>query len=270
MITQRTGTPPLWAFEIIGSNVTFVTDTPGRPARRIQAGPVRLAFRVWSDAPAPDGTIAPGRPPSPSAVLLHAPGEDAAKWEPLAEKLAPSWRVHAPDLRGHGDSEQSGPYTVDQLTADLEAFLDALGLRRVLLGGHSVGAVPAYLFAARCPDRVTHLILEEPVPPFPRKAFDLSQLPGERPDGISYDPDAIALSAEFTDPPAAWREALGEIKAPTLLIAGGPDSHLDQEQLAEMAGLISDCQHVTIPAGHWVHADAPEEFATAVAAFLNR
>lgn len=252
------------------SNVSFVTDTPGRPARRIQAGSVRLAFRVWNDAPAPDGTLAPGRPASPSALLLHAPGEDAAEWEPLAEKLAPSWRVHAPDLRGHGDSEQAGPYTVDQLTDDLEAFLDALGLRRVLLAGHSIGAAPAYLFAARCPDRVSRLILEEPVPPFPRKSFDLAQLAGERAAGFSYDPDALALSAEFTDPPAAWRDALGDIKAPTLLIAGGPASHIDQDRLAEMAGMIGDCELVTIPAGHWVHADAPEDFTAAVTAFLDR
>lgn len=247
-----------------------MTDTPGRPARRIQAGSVRLAFRVWNDAPAPGGTLAPGRSASPSAVLLHAPGEDAAQWESLALELVPSWRVHAPDLRGHGDSEQAGPYTVDQLTDDLEAFLDALGLHRVLLVGHSAGAVPAYRFAARCPDRVIRLILEEPVPPFPRKPVEPSQLADEHTAGFSCDPDVGALSAEFTDPPAAWRDALGDIKAPTLLIAGGPASHIDQERLTEMAGLIDDCELVTIPVGHWVHAEAPEEFTAAVTAFLNR
>jgi len=205
-------------------------------------------------------------------VLLHGPGEDAADWEPLAVSLAPAWRVHAPDLRGHGDSEHSGPYTVDQLTADVEAFVDALGLRRVALVGHSIGAVPAYLFAAKHPDRVIRLVLEEPVPPFPRAPLDLQphlDQRRERAGEPSFDPDAMALSSEFTEPPAAWRDALGDVTAPTLLIAGGPDSHLDQDQLAEMAALIPDCELTTIPAGHRVHACDPDTFAETVTAFLG-
>lgn len=214
----------------------------------------------------------PGQASSPPAVLLHGPGEDAADWEPLARELASSWRVHAPDLRGHGDSEHTGPYTVEQLTDDLEAFLDALGMRRVALVGHSVGAVPAYLFAARCPDRVIRLVLEEPVPPFPRGPVDLQHHLDQRRESLeesSFDPDAMALSGEFTDPPAAWRTALANIKAPTLLVAGGPDSHLDQDRLAEMASLIPDCELVTIPAGHLVHESAPDQFTETVTAFLG-
>lgn len=217
------------ATEKIGSNVFFVTDTPGRPARHIQAGSVRLAFRVWNAAPG--ARPRPGQPGSPAAILLPGPGEDAADWEPLALELASSWRVHAPDLRGPGDSERSGPDTAEQLADDLEAFIDALGLHRVALVGHSAGAVAAGLLAARHPDRVIRLVLEEPVLPFPR-------------------------------------EALGAIKAPALLIAGGPESHIDQDRLAEIASLLPDCELVTIPAGHQVHASAPEKFSAAVTAFL--
>lgn len=249
-----------------------MTDTPARPARRIQAGPVRLSFRIWNSAPSPGSSPEPGYAGAPPVVLLHGPGEDAADWEPLARELAPSWRVHAPDLRGHGDSERSGPYTVDQLTDDLEAFTDALGLRRVALVGHSIGAVPAYLFAARHPDRVIRLVLEEPVPPFPRGPVDLRQhldRHGERPSAPPFDPEAMKLSDEFADPPAAWREALARITAPTLLLAGGSDSHLDQDRLAEMASLIPGCELATIPAGHLIHESDPGTFTAAVTAFLG-
>jgi 3-oxoadipate enol-lactonase len=95
-------------------------------------GGVRLAYRTWGPA---------GAPP---VVLLHALGEASADWAPVAEALAPAWRVYAPDLRGHGASDWPGTYTIEQLTADLAAFLDALGLDRVILGGHSLGAAPAY------------------------------------------------------------------------------------------------------------------------------
>jgi 3-oxoadipate enol-lactonase len=218
-----------------------------RPVRHITAGQVRLAFRAWSAVPAAGTGLAPSRLAAIPVVLLHALGENSSDWEPVASALAPPWRVYAPDLRGHGDSDWSGPYTVEQLSADLEAFLDALGLRRVALAGHSMGAAPACLFAARHPDRVTRLILEEPV----------------------FDWDATALSGEFSDPPPSWRAALGDIKVPVLLISGGPDSHIGQDRLAEMAGLMSDCELLTIEAGHLVHATHPAEFTSAVTTFLG-
>ena len=243
-----------------------MTDIPARPVRRVQAGQVRLAFRVWHAMPAP-GTRPGGAAATPPVVLLHALGEDSSDWERVAPELTPSWRVYAPDLRGHGASEWSGPYTVEQLTADLAAFLDALGLRRVALVGHSMGAAPAYLFAARYPERVTRLVLEEPVPPFPRPPADRER-PAEPP---SFDWDATALSDEFTDPPPSWRAALSDIKSPALLIAGGQDSHLDDGRLAEMAALMGDCELTAIEAGHHlVHATRPAEFNETVSAFLGK
>lgn len=221
----------------------------------MRAGGVRLAYRTW------------GPEAAPPVVLLHALGEASADWAPVAEALAPSWRVYAPDLRGHGASDWPGGYTIDQLTADLAAFLDALGLERVTLGGHSAGAAPAYRYAARHPQRVARLILEDPAPPWPRARRVVT-----RPDGpLPFDWDATALSNEFTDPQVSgWRAALRDIQAPALLIAGGPDSHVDQGQLAQMATLIPDCELVTIPAGHLVHAARPAEFTAVVTGFLSR
>ena len=89
--------------------------------RRVQAGTVRLAYRTWGPAEAPP------------LVLLHALGEESSGWEPVAQALASSWRVYAPDLRGHGASDRAGPYTIEQLAADLAALLGALGLERVAL-----------------------------------------------------------------------------------------------------------------------------------------
>jgi len=50
---------------------------------------------------------------------------------------------------------------------------------------------------------------------------------------------------------------------------GGAGSHIDQGQLAEMAALIPDCELVTIPAGHLVHAARPAQFSAVVAGFLR-
>jgi pimeloyl-ACP methyl ester carboxylesterase len=220
----------------------------------VQAGGTWLAYRSWGPA---------GAPP---AVLLHALGEQSADWETVAAALAPSRRVYAPDLRGHGASDWPGGYTIEQLVTDLGGFIDALGLDRVTLAGHSVGAPPAYLYAARHPERVTALILEDPAPPWPRAPRTVT-----RPGGtLPFDWDGTALSNQFTDPQvSAWRDSLRHIQAPALLVAGGPGSHIDQGQLADMAALIPDCELVTIPAGHLVHAARPAEFTAAVTAFLR-
>jgi 3-oxoadipate enol-lactonase len=230
-----------------------VADTRPGLERRVQAGGVRLAYRTWGPAEAPP------------VVLLHALGEESSDWARVAEALAPAWRVYAPDLRGHGASDWLGGYTIEQLTTDLAAFLDALGLDRVTLVGHSLGGPPAYLYSARHPDRVARLVLEDPAPPWPRTRRVLA-----RPDGpLPFDWDATALSNEFTDPQVrSWRDSLRQVQAPALLIAGGPASHIDQSQLADMATLIPDCELVTIPAGHLVHAARPAEFTAVVTGFL--
>jgi len=232
-----------------------MTDTHAGLVRHVRAGTVRLAYRTWGTA---------GAPP---LVLLHALGEQSSDWAAIARALESSWRVYAPDLRGHGTSDWTGPYTIEQLTADLGAFLDALGLHRVALGGHSIGCPPAYLYTARHPGRVTRLVLEDPAPPWPRAARVVARPAGPLP----FDWDVTALSNEFTGNPrlAAWRDELRRIAAPALIVAGGPASHVDQDQLASMAALIPDCQLVTIPAGHLVHALRPADFTVALTAFLS-
>jgi pimeloyl-ACP methyl ester carboxylesterase len=231
-----------------------VTDASFGPERQVQVGGVRLAYRAWGPAEAPP------------VVLLHALGEASSDWGLVAEALAPAWRVYAPDLRGHGASDWAGAYTIEQLTADLAAFLDALALDQVTLGGHSIGAPPAYLFAARHPGRVTRLVLEDPAPPWPRARRVLT-----RPEGpLPFHWDAMALSNEFTDPPvSSWRDDLRRVRAPTLIVAGGAASHVDQGQLADMAALIPGCELVTIPAGHLVHTARPAEFSAVLTDFLR-
>ncbi|WP_234466700.1 alpha/beta fold hydrolase, partial [Streptomyces sp. MBT60] len=96
-----------------------------------------------------------------------------------------------------------------------------------------------------------------------------SRSPSVRPEGdLDFDwPVVPDIDAQINDPDPAVRERFPEITVPTLVIGGGPDSHIDQEQLAQMVRAIPDAELVTVDAGHLIHTDRPEEFLAALRGF---
>lgn len=219
----------------------------------------------------PDGVelayLRTGRPGARTLCLLHALGESAQDWEPVLDRFSERYDVVAFDLRGHGRSGRPGAYSSRLMARDVAAALDALGLTAVTLLGHSLGGVVAFFLAMDEPQLVRRLVIEDVVPPYDRER----PLP-QRPAGVDLPFDwevvpAIAAEAGRFDP-AAW-EGLGRIEAPTLVVAGGEESHIPQEKVTEAAERIPDCTVVTLPAGHSVHAARPGEFADAVLAWLD-
>ncbi|MEV4543706.1 alpha/beta fold hydrolase [Micromonospora echinaurantiaca] len=215
---------------------------------------LRMAYRTWG----PRG----GRP----VVLLPGGAGDGASWAPVAAGLADTFRLYAPDPRGFGASDRPGRYGLALYRDDVLTLCDALGLARPVLVGHSSGAVVAALVAQAHPTRVAALVLAEPPPPVPL-GLRLPARPDPPPD---YDWAAReAVVAELNAPdPTGW-DRLARITAPTLVVAGGPSSHLPQDQLARMAARLPAGQLVTIDAGHAVPASRPVEFAATVRAFLD-
>jgi 3-oxoadipate enol-lactonase len=222
--------------------------------RGIGVGGIRLAYRVWGPADAPP------------LVLLHALGEGAADWDDVAPAFAGHWRVYAPDLRGHGRSDWPGDYSVELMRADVLGFLDALGLDRVDLIGHSMGGLVAYLLAAEGPERVARLILEDVAALLPRQ-----RIVPARPDGeLPYDWEMVlAIRRQIDDPDPTWLAGIGRITAATLVIGGGPQSPVPQDRVAELARLIPGARTETIAAGHLIHAAEPEAFTRTALAFLR-
>ncbi len=202
----------------------------------------------------------------PPLVLLHALGERASDWDVVLPDLAPQHRVHALDLRGHGDSGRPGRYSLEAMRDDVLALLDAHGLDRVDLVGHSMGGVVAYLLAQERPERVGRLVLEDIPAPRPRPASPVADAPEEP---VDFDWAVVRpIKARIDRPDPRWLDRMSAITAPTLLVAGGPTSHVPQAGAAELAGLIADCRLVTIDAGHLVHRTRPAEFVATVAPFL--
>ncbi|MER5666710.1 alpha/beta fold hydrolase [Streptomyces mirabilis] len=147
-------------------------------------------------------------------------------WDEIAGGLADRWYLYAPDHRGHGRSSRPGAYSVELMRDDVLGLMDLLGLDRVSLVGHSLGGVVAHPLAEQSPDRVERLVLEEAPPPFP-----LGLATPQRPDGpVAFDWAARpAIVGQLNAPDPAWWAEIPQVRAPTLVIAGGVDSHLPQD-----------------------------------------
>lgn len=84
-----------------------------------------------------------GRP----LVLLHGWSQTAAMFRYQIEALSPLFRVIAPDMRGHGQSDKPAHgYRVSRLATDLRELISGLGLSRVNLAGHSMGCAVAWCY----------------------------------------------------------------------------------------------------------------------------
>ncbi|GAB7036409.1 MULTISPECIES: alpha/beta fold hydrolase [Catenuloplanes] len=230
-------------------------------------GGVTIAYRTAGDA---------GAPP---VVLLHGGGSrGAASWDSVTVALAAAGtRPVALDLRGHGGSSRTRDYPLTGFRDDVLATMDALGLGTVSLVGHSLGAHTASLVAQGAPGRVTRLVLEDP--PVPSRTPGVRSLPGwtlllpmlgtaVRRGG--FDRRALTRAVrQLREPDPAWWARLPSIVAPTLVIGGGPRSHVAAESLDGLVRALPDGRLVTIPAGHRVHSTAPAAFEAAVLPFLT-
>lgn len=207
-----------------------------------------------------------GREGRPTIVLLHALSKSAEDWTLVAEDLARDHHVLVPDLRGHGASPWPGTYSFALMRDDVIALLEAHG--PVTLVGHSMGGTIAYHVVMHRPDLVQRLVIEDTPPPRP---VPMDPPPPEPPGPLPFDWECLVqLSAEFADPdPTLWT-GLDSIDVPTLVIAGGPDSTVPQDDLREVAALIPDARLRDLGGGHFVHEARPEQYLATVRDFLAR
>jgi non-heme chloroperoxidase len=93
-------------------------------------------------------------------VFLHAYVDSWFWFSRVLPLLSPEYHAFAPDQRGHGDSDRPECcYTVDDFAADVDAFMDAVGVEEATLVGQSSGGLIAQRVALDYPHRVSRLVL---------------------------------------------------------------------------------------------------------------
>jgi pimeloyl-ACP methyl ester carboxylesterase len=211
-----------------------------------------------------------GDPTAHPVVLLHALFAGGADWDGVASSLADRHRVLAPDLRGSHESGRTERYSYELMRDDIKGLADELGLERFSLIGHSMGGAVAGLFAEEWPDRLDRLVLEDSAPPPPvDRPAPRPTPPADLPPDLPFDVAmAMAILEQVANPNPVWWERLRDITAPTLVIAGGRESHVPQDVLAEVAKRIPNGRLLELGGGHSVHTNRPAEFVAAVREFL--
>lgn len=130
---------------------------PMKPVRddTIVAGDLTFHYVKWGEQ---------GRP----IVGIHGLTANAFSFQAWADGLATDYQFYAHDLRGRGDSDKpEHGYSVPIHAADLTHLIDAWGLERPILIGHSLGALIALYFAAHYPDKLSKLVLVDAGAPLP-------------------------------------------------------------------------------------------------------
>ncbi|WP_328948399.1 alpha/beta hydrolase [Streptomyces sp. NBC_00184] len=177
-------------------------------------------------------------PQAPTVVALHGITANALSWAAVARQLAGRVTLIAPDLRGRaGSSGLPGPYGIAAHTDDVAALTEALGLERVVLAGHSMGAFVAALAAVRHPDRFGPLLLVDGGIGFPAPTH---LTPDELLTAV-IGPAMDRLSMTFTDR-AAYRAFWQAHPAFAGAWSDEVDAYIQRDLTGEEPALRSSCR----------------------------
>ncbi|MBK8029753.1 MAG: alpha/beta hydrolase [Chloroflexi bacterium] len=239
-------------------------------------------------------------------VLLHGFTDDGSCWFPVAEVLAQDYDVILPDARGHGQSSRIADIGFDNeaLAEDVAALISALKLNRPAVLGHSMGSFTALILAAKHPELVGCLLLEDPPlapPPTPEMeaargtgmqqwADNLRRMQGQSLEELAAGEGqrsprwsaaelqywAAALQRVDLDvfaarsPRPVWQALMQQVACPVLLLYGDNHTLVDDSIAQEAAALWKDGQAVQIAdAGHSIRRDNAPDYLEAVSAFLS-
>jgi len=236
-------------------------------------------------------------------VAVNGLGGLEMLWRRFGAALPSDATLRVLDLPGHGERPPVPDYGYASLVADVDER--TAGLPPFVLLGWSVGAAVAWLFAARHPGRVSHLVLLDPAAPH-QSPFRLGAIPDavhpytcatvekalevmRRIDPTAAEDDIRATHRQ--NPAGRWEPRFdpaifpalvvdqrdhGEemffelegIAIPTLLLRGGR-SFLRAEQVEELAAALPDARVDTVPgAGHFMIREQPERVVARIMRFL--
>ncbi|MCM2296738.1 alpha/beta hydrolase [Rhodoferax sp.] len=244
----------------------------------------------------------------PTAIFIHGVLNDHSVWILQTRYLAHhGWNVLAVDLPGHCRSGGEPPASVEDAADFVLALMDATGLEKAALIGHSLGSLIALEAAARAPSRVSQLVLVGIAFPMrvspalletsvsaPMKALEMVNVfsratlapppsalgPGTWVYGASMALGRRVMASNTTvnvfytgfkacDSYQNGLEAMAQVTCPVLFVLGKMDQMTPPKAAQELVKLAKDGRVVYLPGGHQQMNETPEEMLAALNGFLT-
>ncbi|MEI8168981.1 MAG: alpha/beta hydrolase [Rhodoferax sp.] len=244
----------------------------------------------------------------PTIIFIHGVLNDHSVWILQTRYLANhGWNVLAIDLPGHCRSEGEPPTTVEAAADFVIALMDAAGLEKAVLIGHSLGSLIALEAAARAPHRVSQLVLVGTAFPMkvspallesslhePMKALEMVNVfsrstlapppsamgPGTWVFGASMalgrrvlasNPRVNVFHTGFKacDSYSNGEVAIVQVTCPVLFVLGSVDQMTPPKAAQSLIKKAQNAQVVTLPGGHHQMNETPEPMLSALMIFLT-
>jgi pimeloyl-ACP methyl ester carboxylesterase len=240
-------------------------------------------------------------------IILHGLLGSSDNWRAISKRLSQTFKIYSVDLRNHGQSPHSNIMTYPAMAEDVRELLEIEKVSTCHLVGHSLGGKVAMQFATSHPDLISKLIIVDiapkAYPPSQRPilaALEKLELKSFRTFGeidaalapaipeVSVRQFLMKNIARVPSGGFQWRIdlatitksydelikpiiAAGSYDKPALFVRGGRSDYIAETDLPSIRATFTRAEFVTIAsAGHWVHAEAADEFLRILTAFLNK
>lgn len=242
-----------------------------------------------------------GQPSGEVLILLHGMTDNSRSWSLIVEHFTDKYRVIMPDQRGHGESGKpdNRMYLPADYAADLAALMEAKGIDKAHVVGHSLGSMILQTFAVNYPEKVDKVVLVASAPvefaSLGRDLYDAAVGFGDSKPDAEFMADWYAnpnlvnedfLQREMKEsqniPPHAWRAItkgssafnlipfMDELKAPVLILWGDLDGFFDRASQDALRKAIPQAEFVAYEkTGHNIQWEKPEKMAADIRKFLE-
>lgn len=204
----------------------------------------------------------------PTILFLHAGGEDKNVWLNISNPIKEmNFRTIAIDFRGHGKSDWSEKYGMNDLITDTVSVISQIRGEPLVIVGSSIGAVVAAIICGEKIEKIDGLVmLDTPtrLPTMDHPSREVEKIVHARSKGIQ---SANAVDPRFLDghflldvakQHGRLASATRRIEIPVLLVKGETSNYLNQETIDEAQQDIPHLEFASLPTGHLVAKDCPE------------
>jgi pimeloyl-ACP methyl ester carboxylesterase len=238
-------------------------------------------------------------------IILHGLFGSSDNWQTLGKRFAEDFEVYLIDQRNHGRSPHSEEFDYDILADDLYGFMEEHHIDSAVLIGHSMGGKTVMRFAQKHPEKAEKVIVAdmgiksypphhkdvlaafhaiEPetlssrseaedriadiIPNFGVRQFLLKNLYRTKDGGYGIRPNFKVLEREMLKILAPLPEE--KVEVDTLFLYGEKSDYVPSEDHREIEKVFPAAQFVGLQAGHWLHAEKPDDFYDEVKKFVTQ